>query len=343
MTRPLSIVALLLFAVSAGAQMASHAPTVALDPATANAPANPPIHATGKPVAKVNGAVLTDRDLLREMYAIFPYARQHSGGFPKSMEPEIRKGALDMIVFEELVYQEAQRRKLAVEAARMSRAEAQFRKQFSSEEKFQQFLQAEFGGSKQVFRDQVRRSILIQDLLNAEVEHKSAVSEADLKAFYDKNPAKFENPEAFGIQSISILPPANANPEVLADAKKRAEEALKLGKAAKSYREFGLLAEKMSDDDFHVNMGDHKIVERAKLPPEILKVAETMKPGDVSNMIVVGNNYTFFRLNAHVPAGKVKLEDVKKDLRTDLQKRKYDQLRSSLDKRLRKTAKVEVL
>lgn len=343
MKRPLTLAILVLLAVSAGAQMASHAPTVALDPATASAPANPPLQATGKPVARVNGAVLTDRDLLREMYTIFPYARQHSGGFPKSMEPDIRKGALDMIVFEELVYQEAQRRKLAVEAARMSRAEAQFRKQFSSEQQFQQFLKVEFGGSKQVFRDKVRRSLLIQDLLNAEVENKSAISEAELQVFYDKNPAKFEHPEAFGIQSISILPPGNANPEVLADAKKRAEEALKQGKAAKSYQEFGLLAEKMSDDDFHVNMGDHKIVERTKLPPEILKVAQTMKPGDVSDMIVVGNNYTFFRLNAHVPAGKTRLEEVKQQLRTDLQKKKYDQLRAGLDKRLRKTAKVEVL
>ena len=38
-----------------------------------------PIQVTGKEVAKVNGTVLTDKDLLREMYIIFPYARQHNG------------------------------------------------------------------------------------------------------------------------------------------------------------------------------------------------------------------------------------------------------------------------
>ena len=53
----------------------------------------PAMQITGKPVAKVNGAVLTDRDLLREMYTIFPYAQQHNG-FPKELEPEIRRGAL---------------------------------------------------------------------------------------------------------------------------------------------------------------------------------------------------------------------------------------------------------
>jgi hypothetical protein len=46
-----------------------------------------------KPVARVNGTVLTDRDLLREMFAIFPYAKQHNG-FPKAQEASIRQGAL---------------------------------------------------------------------------------------------------------------------------------------------------------------------------------------------------------------------------------------------------------
>ena len=73
-----------------------------------------------RPVARVNGAVLTDHDLLREMYAIFPYARQHNGAFPKAMEADIRRGALKMIEFEELVYQEAQRRHMSIAPERLA-------------------------------------------------------------------------------------------------------------------------------------------------------------------------------------------------------------------------------
>ena len=69
-----------------------------------------------KPVVRVNGTVLTDRDLLREMYSIFPYAKQHNG-FPKAQEASIRQGALEMIIFEELVYQEARRRNLTISTA----------------------------------------------------------------------------------------------------------------------------------------------------------------------------------------------------------------------------------
>ena len=80
-----------------------------------------------KPVARVNGAVLTDRDLLREMYAIFPYAQQHNG-FPKAQEAAIRQGALEMIIFEELVYQEAVRRKLTISAEKINPREARISK-----------------------------------------------------------------------------------------------------------------------------------------------------------------------------------------------------------------------
>jgi hypothetical protein len=122
--------AVLMSVLSCGAQVvASHAPTAAKSTATAPAP---PALAAGKPVARVNGAILTDRDLMREIQSIFPYAQMHNG-IPKDMEPEMRKGAMDMIVFEELVYQEALRRKMTVPAERLKRAEAEFRKQFASE------------------------------------------------------------------------------------------------------------------------------------------------------------------------------------------------------------------
>src|SRR4051812_2593641 len=97
----------------ASAQVASHAP--AIQPAAAG-PSSVQVSAMAmKPVVRVNGAVLTQIDLTREMYMMFPYAEQH-GGMPKSMEADIRKGALDMIVFEELLYQEAKRRNVQVPA-----------------------------------------------------------------------------------------------------------------------------------------------------------------------------------------------------------------------------------
>jgi len=295
---------------------------------------------TGKPVVRINGSVLTDRDLLREMFAIFPYAKVHNG-FPKSQEPDIRRGALEMIEYEELVYQEAERRKMTIPEARLKKAEAEYRSKFQSEEDFDQYVKTELNGSMQLYRQQIRRSLLIEALLKVEVGDRSNVSLAEARAFYNKNPKQFTHAELFGFQTISIMPAENSGAEVRQLARKRAEDALKQAKATKTYQEFGLLAEKLSEDDYRVNLGDHKLVEREKLPPEMVKKALAMQPGQVSDIIQAGSFYFFFRLNAHVPAGKVAFEEVKDRLLKDLQKTKYDKLRADFDKQLRQHAKVE--
>jgi len=294
------------------------------------------------PVARVNGAVLTERDLLRELYSIFPYANQHNG-IPKSMEPQMRRGALDMIEFEELLYQEAVRRKMAVPAERMQRAETDFRKQFATQQDYEQELQVEAKGSPQVMRQKIRRVLLIQEILKTEVQDKAKVSLLQAKAYYDQNPAKFAHPETFSIQTISILPPATGGVEVQQEARKKAEDADRQARATKSYDEFGVLAERISDDDWRVHMGDRKAMPRDQLPPEVVKAALAMKPGQVSDLIQLGNAYTLFRLNAHDAAGETPFDEIKDKLRSDLEKTKVEQLRAELNKKLRQNAKIEEL
>jgi len=336
----------------AGAQMvASHKPTAVA--ATVAAPSSMPapattsvsgdlLHATGKPVVKVNGAVLTDRDLMHELYVIFPYAQIHNG-IPKEMEPEMRRGALEMIVFDELVYQEALRRKMTIPEAKYEASRKHFMKQFPDQNAFSAFLAQECKGSQQVFRQQLTRSLLIEALVKQEVEEKSGLTDGQLRKVYDDNVKKFDHPESFRFQSISIIPPPNASAEVLAEARKHAEAALKAAKGTKTYQEFGLAAEKYSDDDFKVKMGEHRLTDRAQLPPDVVKAALALKPGEVSGLIAVGPNFTIFRLIEHVAAGRESFESAKKKLREDMSKVKVEHLRKDLYTKLRKAAKVQEL
>jgi parvulin-like peptidyl-prolyl isomerase len=346
MKSPLPICAVLLITLAAAtAQVASHAPSTMANASATNLPpaqVTPAMQVSDKPVARVNGAVLTDRDLLREMYMIFPYAQQHNG-FPKAQEAAIRQGALEMIIFEELVYQEAQHRGLTVSSEKIKTAEAQFQKQFNSPEQYQQYLQSEMQGSEQKVRQQIKRSMLIEQVLKTDVENRSAITAADVKAYYDKNPAKYTLPESFTFQSISIMPPMKPTANQAAEAQKKGEDALRQAKATKTYQDFGLLAEKISEDDFRVNMGDHKAVGRDKLPPQVVKALAAMQPGQVSGLIQIESAYTIIRLNAHTPAHKRSLQEVQADLKVELQKAKYEKMRSGLAKQLRAKAKIEVV
>jgi parvulin-like peptidyl-prolyl isomerase len=325
----------------AGAQVASHAPTVfapspAAKPSTASSPQ------LEKPVARVNGTVLTTSDLLREEFAIFPYGRQHNG-IPKDLEPGIRAGALKMIVFEELVYQETQRRKMTIPAATIQKSEAEFRRSFATPDEFNALMQVEFHGSTQLLDEKIRRSLLIDAFLKAEVDKYDTVTPADIRSYYDRNPVRFAEPETYTFQTISVIPPAKATADQLKEAHTRAEGALRQAKATKTSEEFGLLAEKISDDDYRVMMGQHKPIPVAELAPQVLKALAAMKSGDVSGLVQVDQIITILRLEVHSPAGKAKFEDVKASLEKELLANKKEQLRSALDKKLRENAKVELL
>ncbi len=339
MTSSKAQVLLLLLATStASAQVASHAPVVIQPPAD---DPNAIFQPVGRPVVRVNGAVLTDRDLLREMFTIFPYARVHNG-FPKPLEADIRNGAMKMMIFEELVYQEAKRRNLTVPPAELARAQAEFRQQFPSPQQYQQLLQGEFQGSQKLLQAKVERSLLIDKLLKLEVTDKARVSVAEAKSYFDQHPEQFNLPESFSFQSISILPPPHASAAQLQEARQRAGQALSQAQATKSHDEFGLLAEKISEDDFRVMMGDHPPADRSKLPPPVVKALLGMQPGQVSSLIAFDvGNYTILRLNAHLPAGMQKFETIKDALCDQLTKQKTEQLRFALATKLSKTAKIE--
>src|SRR3972149_8684194 len=87
-------------------------------------------------VARVNGVSLRDQDLARMMRQIFPYYAIHGGKVPPEKEPEIRRQALDRIIREELLYQEARRRDIQAPEAKIKARIATVRKEYASEEEF---------------------------------------------------------------------------------------------------------------------------------------------------------------------------------------------------------------
>lgn len=87
--------------------------------------------------------------------------------------------------------------------------------------------------------------------------------------------------------------------------------------------------------------GQHQSTPIDQLPPQVIQVLKTMKAGDVSNVIQVGNIFTILRLNAHTPQGKQKFEEVRAKLAGDLQQKKTNLVRSAFDQKLRQGARIE--
>ena len=104
-----------------------------------------------------------------------------------------------------------------------------------------------------------------------------------------------------------------------------------------------MLAEKISEDDYRVMMGDHGSVDRSSIPSDVLASLNRIQVGQITELLQLGRDYCIVRLEGHTPPGKKSFEEVKKALLKQLEGAKAQRLRSTLGHKLRATAKVEEL
>jgi parvulin-like peptidyl-prolyl isomerase len=184
--------------------------------------------------------------------------------------------------------------------------------------------------------------MLLDRIWLLEVKNKAVVSEADVRLYYERNRAQFVQPESVAVQTISTLYPVGATPAQKQAARKRAEAILPRAKAARNYEEFGILAEKFSEDPWRVMMGDRKFLHRSAATPELL-IAFSMKPGETSGIIESPDGYVILRVNQHVPQKQMSFAEVQSSIRATLERERLAKRAKSFHESLRKAAKIEVL
>ena len=304
----------------------SHAPSSSAIPNASSAPLTA--------VAKVNGVALTQAQLREQEEAIFPYFKMHSGDIPASAKPEIHRQAMEKLVLDELLYQESQRRHIAVPEAKYQKGLRDLRKSFNSPQDYRAAVTKKYE-SIAAFERRLRRTLVINQLWDDEVKNKTVVTDVDLRNYYRKNQNRFVRPEAVSLQSISFMFPEDATPEKKEQMRKRAAEELPKAKAAKNYEEFGLLAEKISEDPWHVMMGDHKLVHRGEVDPQF-EVIYSMKPNETTGLIESREGFHILRVNEHQAQRQMTFSEIKDRLRKDLQAKRYRDRADQFEKDLRK-------
>jgi parvulin-like peptidyl-prolyl isomerase len=310
--------------------VASHAPT-----SSAVSKASPDPSAV---VARVNGVAVTQAQLRQQEEAIFPYFKMHNGDIPATAKPEIHRQAMDRLILDELLYQECQRRHTAVPEAKYQKGIRDLKKSFKSPQDYRAAVTKKYG-SMAAFDRQLRRTLVINQLWDDQVRSKTVVTDVDLRNYYQTNQKRFVRPEAVSLQSISFMFPKDARPEKKELTRKRALEELPKAKAAKNYEEFGLLAEKVSEDEWHVMMGDHKLVHRGEVDPQF-EVIYSMKPNETTGLIESSEGVHILRVNEHQAQRQMPFPEIKDRLRKDISAKRYRDRSEQFEKDLKKRATI---
>src|SRR5258706_4567202 len=163
------------------------------------------------------------------------------------------------------------------------------------------------------------------------------VTDAELKAFYDKNKAQFKDsiPEQRRTKYV-VLDPSSVQVQVTDDDLKRAysqrqdqfktpehvdvrhivvktkEQAQDIEKQLKAGAKFEDLAKKFSDDPGSKDKGGlYQNVVRNQMVPEFDKVAFSLKPGEISDPVQTSFGYHIIKVDAHRQAQLKPLEQVR--------------------------------
>jgi peptidyl-prolyl cis-trans isomerase SurA len=209
-----------------------------------------------------------------------------------------------------------------------------------TEEEFQRKLQA--GGiTVDDLKNDLRRQLSVQKLLNREVVAKISISDQDVIDFYNKNRAQFNVAEPqFHIAQIVVTPHPDPTVHNRKNDKAQSEPEAKhkvelLEQKIVGGADFSQLAMDYSEDSTATTGGDLGFVPESALnqsDPVLKKSVLSMKPGDVTQPIGVKNGgYRILKLVAKEGAGQRELSDpqVQQSIRDMLRNRKEQLLRTA--------------
>jgi parvulin-like peptidyl-prolyl isomerase len=297
---------------------------------------SPPAEATV--VARVNGVPIAAGDLDAALNTMVPLNSYHDSVKPAKVE-ELRKRALDALIDEELSYQQAVRLKIQVPPEAMAQALARARKAYGNREAFERARRTS-GATLPQLRASIRRALMIRKAYERVVASRCRVNEAGAAAYYRENSGRFLMPEQLRTSLITISVEPSAPQQEWKRARQKADD---LATQITAGASFEALAREHSGDASKLKGGDLGFVHRGQLVEEFERALSGIRPGQVTPVIQTIYGFHLLRLVDVRPAAQKTFADVKATLVRDLTDTRCTQAGAERSKRLRATARIEIV
>lgn len=288
-------------------------------------------------VALVNGSAITRAELDRLMASA--QGRLSSAGkrLSGSQLTEIKKQALENLIDRELLYQESQRQGIKVDEAVINEEIDALKKRFPSEAEMKKSL-ARMKLSETFMRSQFTEERAIQQLIDKEFGEKVTVADKDVKAYYDKSPGFFKQPEQVQARHILIKVDPQADQTARAEARKKLENVQqKLHKGG----DFAALAKEFSQCPSGADGGNLGPFKRGEMVKPFEEAAFALKPGEVSDIVETKFGYHLIEVTDKQPETTIPFEDVKDRLKQYLKQEKIEKEVRLYVEKLKEKANVE--
>jgi peptidyl-prolyl cis-trans isomerase C len=285
------------------------------------------------PVARVNGADIAAIELRRAKKVLL-----RGQTVSAEQQAALDKQAVEQLVSAELLYQAASKLELKDLDTQIDAKLAQGKARFKDDQEFNKAIR-DLEMSEKDLREYTRRDLLISRYVETAFVAKVAVTDTEMRDFYDKNPDKFRRDESIKASHILIGVDGNASAD---DKKKAREKADKLQKELTGGADFATLAKGNSTCPSAPQGGDLGFFGKGQMVPSFEKAAFALKPGEISQVVETQFGYHIIKLAEKKPAEAVDFKDAKAKIEEFLKGQKVNDAIQKYLAETRKTAKIEV-
>lgn len=182
-------------------------------------------------------------------------------------------------------------------------------------------------------RRNIERRMLVSRVEQNEILGRIAVSEVEAREYYDAHLGEFTTPPSVTLREIFITLPGDGKPTPAQETAAR-EKSDQVRQRAAAGEAFDKLAAELSDAPSKANAGLIGPLNVSDLSPELRKIVEAMKPGQISETLRSPRGFQILKLESSTPPETMPFDQAKAQISdrvfTDKRREEYDKFLTRL-------------
>ena len=287
-------------------------------------------------VAVVNDEVITQSELEESMLPfVADYKIRYGEEELQEKIDEARADALNRLIEEKLILQEARRRGIIIDEEEVEERLEDVKARFKTEDNFKSALE-ESGISlsklRQRYGEQIMMKTMVSGLINARVH----VSPTEVAAYYYAHPEDFTIPETVRFKVLLLKPVPSRNMQQTESL------ALKLLDRVRSGEDFDALVKQYSKGPNVDKGGDMGYMPAEAIVLEVREEIAKLEPGEISGLVMTSAGYNIIKLIDRKTTGTQELSQVQDLIRERLFQREAELTLREFVNQLKEDAYIEI-
>ena len=292
---------------------------------------------SGKNAAIVNDVAIPMEQYTKELNIQLDRVSQQGGQVTDDQMAALKKDILENLIERELLYQQSQKAGIQITDQKVDDQLASIIKRFPNETEFKNAL-SKMNLSEDEVKAQIKRGLSIRELLDQQITSKIVVTDEESKAYYDKNPQIFKQPEQIKASHILIKVDAQADETKKTEARKKIEE---VQQKLKDGEDFAELAKEYSEGPSSTKGGDLGYFKRGQMVKPFEEAALALKPNEISDVVETRFGYHLIKVFDNKPEHTLAYADVKDKIIQRMKQEKVEKEADQYLEKLKKEAKLE--